>query len=98
MYNQNKHAKKDAIPLRYPKDSFTWMLGVERGLEREDGTLLGYHIHLSKNGAGRVPCPLDNVCNILHPHLFCLLVLHMRFQWQKDSAEGKAETFEKPPT
>lgn len=38
MYNQNKHAKKDAIPLRYPKDSFMWMLGVERGLEREDGT------------------------------------------------------------
>ena len=38
MYNQKKHAKKDAIPLRYPKDSFTWMLGVERGLEIEDGT------------------------------------------------------------
>lgn len=39
--------------------------------------------------------PLDNTsATALHPHLFCLLVLHMRFQWQKDSAEGKAETFE----
>ena len=39
--------------------------------------------------------PLENTSAIaLHPHLFCLLVLHMRFQWQKVSGEGKAKTFE----
>lgn len=39
--------------------------------------------------------PLDNTsATALHPHLFCLFMLHMRFQWQKDSAEGKAKSFE----
>ena len=67
MYNQNKHTKKDAIPLRYPKDSFTWMLWVERGLEIEDGTYEDIKYIFQRMGQGGFHAPWKYFCNSTPP-------------------------------